>query len=460
MTGDFKKKSIRLSSAHLIPCSFLAAILCGTLLLMLPWATAQWDHTDFLTALFTATTSVCVTGLVVADTYSHWSLFGQIVILLLVQIGGLGIIAVTSLFLLWRGDKMSLGGRVLLKDALNLEQDVNPVRFLIRLFQGTILVEAAGAVLYTFAFVPEYGAGKGIWASIFNAVSAFCNAGMDVMGADSLAGWRQNPLVMAVTMLLIVLGGLGYVVWFDLLKGVRSGISRRFTPVQMWKRLSEHTKLVLCMTVGLLAAGTVFFFLAEFHNPDTIGGMSLQDKLVNSLFQSVTLRTAGFTTIPQEKLTGLSCLAAYIFMFIGGSPIGTAGGVKTVTIFLVILNVVSYIRDQDATILFRRKISEEIMRKAAAVVFVGLATVFLLTMALMAVEHVELTDALYEVVSASATVGLTRGLTPSLNAYGRLVVILAMYLGRIGPISMAIFFTGRREKNHKITYADGKFYVG
>ncbi|MBR1470108.1 MAG: potassium transporter TrkH [Lachnospiraceae bacterium] len=454
------QKVRRIASIHLIPFSFLAAILIGTCLLLIPAATAPGEHTDFVTALFTATTSVCVTGLVVVDTYAHWSIFGQAIILILAQLGGLGIITVASLFMMLGRKKFTLGNSMLLMDALNLDVNNGLLRFLTRIIQGTFLVELLGTVLYACAFVPKFGLVKGLWAALFNSVSAFCNAGMDVMGADSMTGWRDDPLVMGVTMVLILLGGLGYVVWFDLAGNIKRGLKKRFTPRQIISRLSEHSKLVLVLTLVLLFGGAVFFFLTEYDNPETIGNLSLSGKLANSLFQSVTLRTAGFTSFPQEKLRLVSCLGAYILMFIGGSPVGTAGGVKTVTFFLVIMNVVSYLQGKKVDILFRRRVSTELMRKASAVVFVSMFTVAALSMVLLCIEPVALEDALYEIVSASATVGLSRGLTSSLHTGGRLVVILAMYLGRIGPIAMAIAFTGQNAERQKLRYAEGRFYVG
>ena len=449
----------RLSPLHIIPLSFLAAILAGTLLLLLPWASSG-RPTDFLTALFTATTSVCVTGLVVVDTYAHWSLFGQVVILILIQLGGLGIISVISLLLMLFHRKISLKNRTLLRDAMNLDSVSGTLRFLLHVVRGTFLVEGIGALCYAFSFVPAYGWSKGLWYSAFHAVSAFCNAGIDLLGPDSLIRYASDGYVLFVTMILIVMGGLGYVVWFDVQHTVKKSLRRRYSPRQMLARFSEQSRLVLLLTFFLILIGTVVVFLAERTNPETLGGMSLPDQLMGSLFQSVTFRTAGFAAIPQDKLTGVSCMAGDILMFIGGSPTGTAGGVKTVTFFLVFLNVFSYISNRDSAVIFKNRVSEELMRKAAAIVFVSLASTLLLTMALMAVSSVSMEDGLFEICSAIATVGLTRGLTPNLNAGGKWIVIAAMYLGRIGPISMALFFSRAKPEKNLIHFADGRFFVG
>ncbi|MCR5608675.1 MAG: potassium transporter TrkH [Lachnospiraceae bacterium] len=455
-----KLKNKRISPVRLIPLSFLVAIIAGTLLLMLPCCTAKGESTDWLTALFTSTTSVCVTGLVVVDTYAHWSFIGQFVIMVLAQLGGLGIVTVFFTFIILTPKKITLGERMLLKDALNMNEGRHLLHFLKKVVAGTLIIEGIGALLYMIAYIPVLGIKKGIWASVFQGVSAFCNAGMDVVGPDSLISYRDNLLIMIVTMVLIVLGGLGFVVWFDLSHGIKEGIKKRFSIIKIIKRLPEHSRLVLGITFSLLFGGALLFFITEYNNPETMGSMSVGDKMLNALFQSVTLRTAGFATVPQEKLTGISCIIGYILMFIGGSPIGTAGGVKTVTMFMVFVNAYSYIIGRNENIVFKKRITEEMIRKASAIVAVSVTTVLVLTMILMAVNPVSLEDALYEVVSASATVGLSRGLTPNLNSLGRCVIIVSMYLGRIGPISMAIFFTKSSSASNRIRYTNGNFYIG
>jgi len=453
-------KSFRITPGQLIPVSFLVTILIGTLLLMLPAACAPGEKTGFLTALFTSTTSVCVTGLVVVDTFAHWSLFGQFVILVLIQIGGLGVVAVASMIMLVGRKKFYLGDRMLLGDSLNIDKKKGLLSFLIRMFKAVFIVELIGAILCSIKFIPMLGVANGLWASLFQSVSAFCNAGMDVIGPDSMIGLRDSSLIMCVTMVLIVLGGLGFVVWFDLSDGIICGIKKRYNPIKTIRHLPEHCKLVLLMTLILIVFGAAVVFAAEYNNPDTLGNMSISGKIMNSLFQSVTFRTAGFASIPQENMTEISCMAGYVLMFIGGSPVGTAGGIKTVTAFLFFINALSYIRGRKENLIFHRRVSEEIMRKASAIVFVSLSTVFVMTLLLMSAENIVLTDALYEVVSALGTVGLSRGITPTLGNLGRMIIIVSMYLGRIGPISMAIFFTKSSNAENTIKHAEGTFYVG
>ncbi len=436
------------------------AIAVGTLLLLLPFSTAASEHTGFLTALFTATTSVCVTGLVVADTYAHWSVFGQAVILILVQIGGLGVIAVASMLMLVWKKKFYLSDRMLLGDSLNIDKRKGVLSFLRRIFKGVFIVEGVGAVLFAIKFIPMLGVPKGIWASVFQSVSAFCNAGMDIVGPNSMMDFADSPYLMCLTMALIILGGLGFVVWFDLLDGIRSGFKNGFSPVKVFKRLSEHSRLVLILTLVLTVFGAAFVFAAEFSNPDTMGNMSIPGKILNSFFQSVTFRTAGFASVPQEKLTELSCTVGYVLMFIGGSPVGTAGGVKTVTVFLFFMNAMSYIKGRKENVIFHRRVSEEQMRKASAIVFVSMITEFVMVALLIACEGIPLTDAMYEIVSALGTVGLTRAITPTLGTLGRIVVIVSMYLGRIAPISMAVFFSKGSSPANTIRHSEGTFYVG
>ncbi|MBR2528860.1 MAG: potassium transporter TrkH [Blautia sp.] len=454
------KKHNRFRSAQLIPLSFLGAIFFGTILLWLPFSAACGKHTDFLTALFTATTSVCVTGLVVVDTYAHWSLFGKAVILFLIQIGGLGIITVTSLIMVSLRKKYSLRRAVIIHDSFNLNSIGGMLQFLKKVFKGTFIAESLGALLYTIAFIPRYGLIRGVWYSLFTAVSAFCNAGIDILGPNSLMDYHSDILVMTTTMLLIIMGGLGYVVWFDCLKGLKEGIIKRHPYTRFIRNLGEHSKLVLTLTFILIGLGTVSIYILECHNPDTLGALSLKDKILNSLFQSVTFRTAGFAAIDQSALRDSSCMIGVILMFIGGSPVGTAGGVKTVTFFVVIANTYAFIKARNETNVFHHRISEQMIRKASAITFISFIVTFLMVILLLTSNHISLTDGMFEVFSATATVGLSRGLTPLLNTAGRWIIIICMYLGRIGPISMALFFSSSWSEQNSIRLSKGNFFVG
>lgn len=460
LVSEKKVKKRRLSSTQIIVLGFLGAILAGSLLLMIPAASADGVQTDFLTALFTATTSICVTGLVVVDTFSHWSFFGQFIILLLIQIGGFGVITIYSGIMMLLKKNFSLSTRLLIQDYYNLDSIQGLIRFLIRVIKGSFFVEGLGALLYCPIFIPRFGFLKGLWVSLFNAVSAFCNAGMDVIGKSSLIEYQTNIPMNLITIFLIVSGGLGYVVWFDCLENLKKARKQKYGIKIFWRRLGEHTKLVINLTLFFLISGTLLILLFEWNNEATIGGLSLGNKILASFFQSVTFRTAGFATIPQEALTPQSCLVGLVYMFIGGSPVGTAGGVKTVTAFVVFLNVMTFIRGRSEPVVFGRAVSEKLINKANAIVVTNLTLSIVLIVALMQVCEVPALSAAYEIFSATGTVGLSRGLTSSLNGAGRIVVMIGMYAGRIGPISMALFFSTRRSDKNEIQYSSGHFIVG
>ena len=455
-----KQTKFKLQSTQLIPLSFLAAILIGTVLLLLPVAKAGEGSASFTTAFFSFITSICVTGLVVVDTFAYWSLFGKIVILILIQLGGLGIIAVTSILMLAIHKKFSLYQSIMLHDAFNLSSLRGLRRFLRAVFKGTIIVEMIGAFFYMTVFIPEFGALKGIWYSVFTAVSAFCNAGIDILGPNSLIDYNHNVVIMLTSMFLIIMGGLGYVVWFDFRRVMKEGREKGFSFAKRMSRLGEHSKLVLVVTGILILFGSISVFCMEYNNPDTIGKMSPGGKILNSVFQSVTFRTAGFASVPQQSLTDGTCAVGTLLMFIGGSPVGTAGGVKTITLFAVILNSVAFIRNRNENVVFGRKFTSELIHKATAIVSVSFFVTFFMLILLMITNNVSLVDGMYEAFSATATVGLSRALTPCLNLVGRWIIIVSMFLGRIGPISMALFFNYSGSEKNKVKYAKGNFFVG
>ena len=449
-----------LSSSQIIPIGFLLLIAIGTVLLMLPFATATGTPASLLTALFTSTTSVCVTGLVVVDTFSYWSGFGKAVILLLIQAGGLGIVAVSSsLFLLLR-KSFTIRNRAILRDAFDLDSLQGVLRFLRKVILGVLLIEGVGTILYAFAFVPEYGFFRGLWYALFHSVSAFCNAGLDLIGPSSLLPYQGNAYVLIVTMLLIVVGGLGYIVWFDSYTTAKETAKHRFGICWFFRHLGEHTKLVLWTTAILIVLGTVGTLLLEYRNDATLGALPWSGKILNALFQSVTYRTAGFSAIPQNGLSDGSVLFGSILMFIGGSPMGTAGGIKTVTLAVLLLSALSYVRGRADAVVFRRRIPPELVRKAAAILFFSLMLSLLSSILLVAFDGAAIPDAMFEVFSATGTVGLSRGLTPHLSVFGRILIILCMYLGRIGPISLALFFHTDLSGGKNIRYAQGRYYVG
>jgi trk system potassium uptake protein TrkH len=443
-----KKGRKRLSTTRIIMFSFLFTILVGSVLLSLPIAHANRQAVPYVDALFTATTATCVTGLVTVPTYATWSLFGQIVILVLIQVGGLGIITVTAglIYLLRR--RASLSDRLLIQDAFNLNTLDGQNAFVRNVLLGTLIVEGLGVLLYMTVFVPEMGA-RGVWVSVFNSVSAFCNAGIDIIGDSSLMDYATNPAVNAITAFLIIFGGIGYVVWWEVLDALRRSIKQG--SIKEFRRMSLHTKIALTSTAILLTGGFLTVLLFEFDNPLTIGELGLFDKLQVSFFQSVTLRTAGFATMDQAGLTPGTTIISLILMFIGGSPVGTAGGVKTVTVAVLMASAYNTVRNRDEVSLFHRRIEKDALRKAIAVVCMSFAITAVSALLLAATQDASLDAILFEAVSGTATVGLSRNLTPSLNTAGKCIMICTMYLGRIGPISLAFAFTQKRANLNIIT---------
>ena len=451
-----KKIRFSLSTTQLILLSFVAAILVGSALLMLPFSTATGDSVGFVDALFTATTATCVTGLVTLPTATAWSPFGQAVILLLIQIGGLGIITVMSGVMLMLNKKMGIGDRLLVQDAFNLNTMSGLARFIKKVLLGTFIIEGVGALLYMTVFVPRFGA-RGIWISVFNSVSAFCNAGIDVFSENSLCDYATHPLINAVTSALVVLGGLGYIVWWDVLRVVKSRSKKNR---RIFRHLSLHSKIALTATAVLLLSGTLLFLAFEYNNPKTIGELSLFDKLQVAAFQSVTTRTAGFASVPQENLTGASAALSVLLMVIGGSPVGTAGGMKTVTVAVLLCSAFATVRNKRSATVFGRSISESSIRKALAVAVTFIAICSVSTVLLMATNSVSAIDAVYETVSATATVGLSRSLTPNLNLAGKLIIIATMYLGRVGPISLAVALGSGNESQNVISEPSEDINIG
>ena len=455
-----KVKKRHFSTIRIVMLTFLAVILIGTVLLLLPISTASGEWCPFLTALFTATTSVCVTGLVVVETCSYWSIFGKVIILFLIQIGGLSVVILWARMMMMLHRRFSLRFHMLIRDYYNLDNLQGISKFMKRVVKGTLIVEGAGAFLYSLVLIPRFGLLKGLWASVFTSVSAFCNAGIDIFGQDSLMPFQNSLPMNFITMLLVIMGGLGFVVWFDMIRTfgecrkIKSGLRTFFG------RLHENTKLVLAVTLILIVSGAVIVYIGEFRNPETIGNMSFGGKVMASLFQSVTFRTAGFSTIPQQELTPFTCIAGLFYMLIGGSPTGTAGGIKTVTAAVLFMNAVSYIRREKETVIYKRTIPHQMISRAVAIIVVSFVMTILFIELLLLTNDVPVLSAVYEIFSATGTVGLSRALTASLNPAGRVIVILAMYAGRIAPISMVLFFiTGNKPRN-TLRYPDGKYLMG
>lgn len=426
---------------------------------MLPISSSSGQATGFVDALFTATTSVCVTGLIVVDTSLHWSFFGKIVIMSLIQLGGLGIVTFTTSLMLLIGRKVSLKDRLLLEDAFNLDTLDGLVRFLKRVIKGTLIVETMGAILCSFVFIPKYGFRKGVFAAIFHSVSAFCNAGMDILGGDGFYEFVKNPYILIITMFLIIMGGLGFIVWWDVLRVCGMWRRKECKARSCFNRLTLHSKIVITATVFLIFAGAFLILILEYSNPATIGNMGFFQKVYNAFFQSVTLRTAGFATVSQKGLLDATVLICIIWMFIGGSPIGTAGGIKTSTAAILCIATLSVIKGREDAVAYKRKIPLYTVRKALAVTLISFLAAMLIIILLLSTQQGDFLDIVYETISAMATVGLSRDYTGSLNVIGKLLITGAMFLGRIGPISIAVALNFSK-KPKTLQYAEDDVRVG
>ena len=440
---------------------FLVALLVGTILLMLPVSSASGNGTDFITALFTATTSLCVTGLVVVPTYAYWSIFGKVIILILIQLGGLGIISFTIGFLIIIGKKISLKERKMIQESYNLDSAQGVLKILRKIFGITLKIEGIGAILYSIQFIPEYGIVKGICYSVFHSVSAFCNAGIDIIGNDSLVKYHGNVLVNFTTVMLIICGGIGFIVWLDI-GGIISEIrNKKLSPNKFIERMKLHTKLVLITTAILVGGGFLFILLFEYNNPDTLGNMTFGNKCLAALFEAVTLRTAGFITVPQAGFRDGTFMIICGLMIVGGSPFGTAGGIKTTTLALIFLLTWSTIKGKEDIEVCRRRINKQNVRSAVAIGTIVLSILAVAIMALSFTEDAPLKVITFEAVSALGTVGLSMDFTASLTAIGKLIIIVLMFFGRVGPITIAMAMAGRARKDRKITnYPEKRVMIG
>ncbi len=429
------KKRARFSYPRLLAGGFGLIILLGTLLLMLPISSKEGLWTPFVNCLFTATSATCVTGLIVYDTFTHWTVFGQVVILSLIQIGGLGFMTMISMFVMLLRKKINLRERLLLMQSTGNLSLADVTGLIKRILLGTFLFEGLGAVALAFYFIPRLGVGQGIYNAVFHSISAFCNAGFDLMGRvqpfSSFATEVDNVLLNVTIVALILIGGIGFIVWNDVLEHK-----------WRWKKYCLHSKLALTGTALLLLGGTLFFYFSETNG--ALADLSGGTKWMAAAFQSVTLRTAGFNTVDQAALSGPGSILSMILMIIGGSPGSTAGGVKTVTVAVVFLTALSVMRNRRGVELFRKKIPAQLIHQAFAVVMIYIAAVFTAGMVLSWLEPFDLRAIFYEISSAVGTVGTTMGITGSLSAISKVIITFLMFFGRIGGLSLAMAFSEDR----------------
>lgn len=436
---------ISLNPPLVLSLGFAILISIGGILLSLPFFTKSGQATDLIDAFFVAASASCVTGLTPVNTLEHWNTYGHILIIILIQIGGLGVMSLASIIPLILGKKIGMKSRQILKEQLNVES----LEGMIVLFKYVLIftfgTEILGAILLSIRFVPLYGLVDGVWISIFHSISAFCNAGFDILG-DSIYPFRDDALINFTLSFLVVVGGLGFVVTSELFR-------RR-----SFKKISTHSKLVLMMTAILLFLGTIVFYILE-KSGGVLQGESLKGSLLESFFQSVVARTAGFYSVDLSKIKDSTALMLMGLMFVGGSPGSTAGGIKTTTLGVLILSTAAVIRGENEPVVFGRHIGIEVIRKALAIFLVSFGIILSVSFVLTITENAGLVDILYETVSALATVGASKGITAGLTRHGKILITLCMYLGRLGPMTMAFAF-GMKARKSLIRFPESFVSIG
>lgn len=450
--GKKKSKNRQMNPTRIIALSFAGIILLGTLLLMLPVSSRSGTSCPPLTALFTATSATCVTGLVMADTWSQWSAFGQVVIISLIEIGGLGFMSAASVVIFLFRRKIGLRQRMIMAQAISVDDMQSVVKLQKWVILGSLSIQACGALILFVRFLPEYGPARAAAWGAFHAVSAFCNAGFDIFGSiepgQSVAVFNDDYVVLLTLAGLVILGGLGFLVWEEVLR------------VKRFKKLSVYAKLVLISTAVLLAAGTVLFLLLEWNNPKTLQPMPWHEKVLNSFFQAVTLRTAGFVSFDQAGLTDASKVVGILLMLIGGASGSTAGGAKIVTFVVLLLFVGTRLRGRTTVTVFKRSILPEKVLDAMMIVSVMIGLSLTGAMVISTTSGAPLLDSLYEAISALATVGLTAGLTPDLSLVSHLILILFMYFGRVGILTLSLGFLMGDRAEERFRYAHTNLLIG
>ncbi len=440
------------SPTQIIALTFALIIAGGTLLLWLPAASRTGQSNGLLSALFTATSATCVTGLVVGDTWTLWSGFGQTVIITLIEIGGLGFMSAASLFIFLLRRKMGLRQRMVIAQALSVNEMDGVVRLQKWVLLGSLIIQLSGAVILFCRFITEFSVTTALKWSLFHAVSAFCNAGFDIFGeiapGASMITFNNDPVICLTLMALVVIGGLGFFVWEDV------ATKRSF------KKLSVYTKLVLLTSGGLLLLGTVLFAVLEWNNPQTLGTMPTWQKLLNATFQSVTVRTAGFAGVDQALLTDGSKAVSMFLMLIGGSSGSTAGGIKTITVLVLLLFIITRARGKNRVHVFKRNIPQEKVMDAMTIIAIVVGLTFFGAVFISATNPISFTDSIFETASAIATVGLTAGVTPVLNVASKLLLIVFMYFGRVGVLTISLGFLMGDKADDRIRYADTNILIG
>lgn len=442
-------KWFQVDEMQVLAIGFIVLILVGAILLSLPISSRNGTYTNFIDSLFVSTSATCVTGLVTVDTGTHWSYFGKIVIMLLIQIGGLGFMSVATLFALLFGRKITLKERLIIHQSLNSFSIQGLVKMSKYILIFTFAVEMIGAGLLSTQFVPEFGWAKGLFYGVFHSISAFCNAGIDLIGEfRSVTIYSNNSVIILTISFLIIIGGLGFFVWQEVYN------------LESIKKMSLHSKLAISTTIMLILVGSILMFLLEMDNPNTIKNMPAKEKVLSSFFAAVVPRTAGFNSISTSDMSAGGKFLTIILMFIGGSPGSTAGGIKTTTMALLIMTVVSVVKGREDAEMYERRIGKELVYRALVVAVAAVTVVLISTMILSITEKgVSMEAILYESVSAFGTVGLTLGLTTKLSVVGKITIAIVMYVGRLGPLTIALSLV-KRSFPGSIKYPKDKILIG
>ena len=451
----------KLSPTQIIALGFLITIFIGSILLKLP--ISHKGDLSYIDSLFTATSAACVTGHSTVDVEATFTLFGQIILMLLIQIGGLGFMLVVALILIWLGKKITLKNRILISQAVSKTDFSGVVRLLKKIIKYTLTFEPFGALIIATRLVPELGWGDGLFKALSHSISSFCNAGFDIFKGESLVPYAFDKTINITLMALIIIGGLGFLVWEDISNCIGKAIRERTSLIRAIKKFTLHTKLVLIMQISLFVLGTIGFLFLENNNELTIGNMELSDKILVSSFQSASARTAGFFTVDMASLEASTKLLMIFLMFIGGGPGSMAGGLKTVTLLVIIFGFLSIIRGKKNITIFKKTISKETYEKACAVFFFMLTISYLSLGIIMCNLNAEISalDAFFDIISSIATVGLSTGAISNMNLVGIINIILLMYIGRVGTITTAVAFMLERPKeNDDIIYAKEDVIVG
>lgn len=453
----------KMSPAQKIASSFLLVILSGTLLLTLPISNQGGVFLNPLDALFTATSATCVTGLTVIDLSVQLNWFGQFVVMMLIQVGGLGLMTFMAVFIVIVRNRLSMNEKIAMKEMLNQDNFVNMRKFLMDILYYTLFFESIGAILIGFRMIPEYGLLDGGFKSIFLAISAFCNAGFDTLGSISLQNYVHDPLMSLTIMSLIVLGGIGFAVWFDVRDKIKPLLQKKITFRKFHHSLTLHTKIVLVVTAFLILVPGLIIMFSEFNNPGTMKEFNIAEKFMSSMFESIALRTAGFTTINYANLNPATSMIMIVTMFIGGSPGGTAGGIKTTTMAVLVIYMISMLKGREKSIVLRRSIHNGIIIRAMGIFFINLVTLFTGIFLLCIFEKQDFLKLCFEATSALATVGSTLGITGALGIMGKIIIILMMYIGRIGISTLILSLTRPKPGSsaaNKVSYPNGNIIVG